>query len=131
MAPSATVTETYTPDATSLKDIPTKLWGSSTINDRPYLPLQSLGSLKEYKKLDLTPIIGTQFSDINLSEIIRSPEADLKIKDLAILSKLSLSHFISTSTTAQLLSKREPKVVTNRHWQFLSEVSACSQTKQI
>ena len=88
MAPSAIEIESPTTTKLLSKDVPAKLWGSNTTNNKPYIPLQSTGSLKEYEKFDLTPIVGTQFSDINLSEILRSPDADMKIKDLAIMSQL-------------------------------------------
>lgn len=52
-------------------------------------PLQSSGSLDKYKPDDMTPVIGTEFSDVNLVDLINAPNADQLLRDLAIKSKAS------------------------------------------
>jgi len=76
MAPS--VTETLTKKAANLvinKD-----------DSQPTKWLASSGSLDKFPKFDVTPVIGTEFeSPIQLVDLLRAPNADQLIKDLAIL----------------------------------------------
>lgn len=48
-------------------------------------PLKQLDLWNEYKQSELTPLIGTVFDEVNLAEILRSPDCDAKIGDLAVL----------------------------------------------
>ena len=63
------------------------------------IPLKLSGALESFKKFDLTTVIGTQFENINLTEILHSSDCDLILRDLAITSKYYLrtryidSHF--------------------------------------
>ena len=50
-------------------------------------PLQLKGVLDQYKSFDVTPIIGREFPDLNLKEILRAPNSNELIRDLAITSK--------------------------------------------
>ena len=47
-------------------------------------PLQSSGSLEQYEHSSVTPIIGEEFSKLQLSDILSD---DQKIRDLAILGR--------------------------------------------
>lgn len=49
-------------------------------------PLQGSGSLDNFKSFDVTPCIGTEFQDVDLSEWITGSDSDALLKDLAILS---------------------------------------------
>lgn len=44
-------------------------------------PLKYSGSLDQYKSLDTTPVIGREFSDVQLTDILND---DQQIRDLAI-----------------------------------------------
>jgi hypothetical protein len=48
-------------------------------------PFQLLGLWDEYKQSEITPLIGNIFEDVNLSEVLRSPDCDAKLADLAVL----------------------------------------------
>lgn len=48
-------------------------------------PLKYSGSLSGYKGFDVTPVIGREFPDVQLTDILND---DQKIRDLAITSKL-------------------------------------------
>ena len=50
-------------------------------------PLKSSGSLKEYDNFNTTPIIGTEFPHVQLTEILKD---EAKIRDLAILGEYIL-----------------------------------------
>lgn len=52
-------------------------------------PLKYSGSLDEYKHFDVTPVIGVEFPEIQLSDILND---DKKIKDLAILGGFALNN---------------------------------------
>ncbi|KAJ6133555.1 hypothetical protein N7471_008770 [Penicillium samsonianum] len=65
------------------EDIDIKAKGTDT--PQPSLlrePLKSSGSLKEYENFNATPIIGTEFPYVQLTEILKD---ETKIRDLAIL----------------------------------------------
>lgn len=61
-------------------------------------PLKSTGSLDGYKHIDSTPVIGTEYPELNIvNDILSSPQADQKLRDLAIksASRLLLFHSVS------------------------------------
>lgn len=45
----------------------------------------SSGTWDKYEHFEVTPLIGTVFDGLNISEILHSPDSDAKIRDLAIL----------------------------------------------
>ena len=49
-------------------------------------PLQASGSLDRFKSFQVTPCIGTEFQDVDLSEWITGSDSDVLLRDLAILS---------------------------------------------
>lgn len=51
-------------------------------------PLKLSGALDRFESFDVTPIIGREFVDANLADILRAPNSDDLIRDLAITSKL-------------------------------------------
>jgi len=48
--------------------------------------LQSSGSLDQFKRFDLTPTIGTELPEVQITDLLKSERADEYIRDLAILS---------------------------------------------
>lgn len=81
-------------------------------------PLQSSNSLKDYKHIELTPTIGVEFergiqvslfmigtipildrsrslSALQISELLKAPNSDALIRDLAILSQYTFERVIS------------------------------------
>ena len=90
MAPTTTETATYTqaPKAfrafNGVEAVPSK--------PGPFIPLKLSGSLESFKQFDLTTVIGTQFENINLTEILHSSDCDVILRDLAITSK----HYLRT-----------------------------------
>jgi hypothetical protein len=50
-------------------------------------PLQGSGSLDQYESFDLTPVIGTEYPTIQLTDLIKSENAETLLRDLAIKSK--------------------------------------------
>lgn len=50
-------------------------------------PLKSSGSLDGFKQINLTPVIGTEFVDVNIvDDIINATNSEERIRDLAIKS---------------------------------------------
>ncbi|KAF2794619.1 taurine catabolism dioxygenase [Melanomma pulvis-pyrius CBS 109.77] len=47
-------------------------------------PLQLKGVLDQFKSFDVTPVIGREFVDVNLKDLLRAPNSDELIRDLAI-----------------------------------------------
>ncbi|KAI1432069.1 hypothetical protein GGR50DRAFT_629286 [Xylaria sp. CBS 124048] len=76
MSASKTQTTTMTTNGTL------KLNGHSR---PPAEPLKLVGLWDAYKQSALTPIIGTAFENVNLADVLRSPDCDALIRDLAIL----------------------------------------------
>ena len=85
MGPTATQTETITQTPMFLQ-IPNKIVAAPSSTDH-YIPLQLSGALKQFEQTDLTPLIGTRFEAINLTEILHSPRCDQLIRDIAITSE--------------------------------------------
>ncbi len=83
-------------------------------------PLKLTHLLDEFKSFDVTPVIGTEFPDVQLTDWLRAPNSDALLRDLAITSKYSLlsvkswicartiSHhhrYFSLSTWGRILSR--------------------------
>ena len=67
-------------------------------------PLKSSGSVDQYQTVDLTPVIGTEFPDANLVEWINAPNADERLRDLAIKSKPIQALLIGKASSLKLQS---------------------------
>ncbi len=52
-------------------------------------PLKLSGALDKFEHFDVTPVIGREFVNVNLAEVLRAPNSDELIRDLAITSKHS------------------------------------------
>ncbi len=48
-------------------------------------PLESTGCWDQHKQSEVTPLIGTVFEEVNLADVLRSPDCNPKIRDHAIL----------------------------------------------
>ncbi len=81
MAPSVEVT-TPTP-----APLDTKVEAQKAAASSGYIrePLKYSGSLDEYKSFDVTPIIGREFPDVQLVDILNDEQ---KLRDLAITGRL-------------------------------------------
>lgn len=68
-------------------DAPTAIRGGHE-QARPRIsqPLQYSGSLDGYSKSDLTPVIGREYSGLQVADILKSEESDRIITDLAATS---------------------------------------------
>ncbi|KAF9874977.1 alpha-ketoglutarate-dependent sulfonate [Colletotrichum karsti] len=94
MAPSATATAPK-PEEAQTKALPVK---DSQPVQNPQLqeeelperltghkePLKPSGALDKFEHFDVTPIIGREFPNVNLKELLRAPNSDELIRDLAI-----------------------------------------------
>jgi len=49
-------------------------------------PLKATGSLDKYESIDITPVVGTEYPTIKLVDLIKAPNADELLRDLAIKS---------------------------------------------
>lgn len=58
---------------------------SKGVKETPRVPLKYSGSLDSFKFFDITPIIGREFQDVQLSTLLSD---DAKVRDLAILGML-------------------------------------------
>jgi hypothetical protein len=52
-------------------------------------PLKTSGALDQFKSFNVTPIIGTEFEDVDLVKWLNAPNSDALLRDLAITSTLS------------------------------------------
>jgi hypothetical protein len=51
-------------------------------------PLKSTGSLDKFESIDITPVIGTEYPTVKLADLIKAPNADEFLRDLAIKSSI-------------------------------------------
>lgn len=56
------------------------------LKDHRATPLKLAGVLDEYKSFDVTPVIGREFPDAQLTDWLDAPNADDLLRDLAITS---------------------------------------------
>jgi hypothetical protein len=68
-------------------------------------PLHPSQSLDKFEHFDVTPVIGTEFKDVQLTSLLSAPNSDELIRDLAILgtSPPKIGTDISGSTQCRLL----------------------------
>ncbi|GAA5994736.1 TauD/TfdA dioxygenase family protein [Rhodotorula paludigena] len=50
-----------------------------------YSPLEPSGALDSYERLDLTPVIGTQYRNVQLPDLLKADKADELLRELAIV----------------------------------------------
>lgn len=50
-------------------------------------PLSLSGAIKAYKHIELTPVLGTEFVEGSLAQMVSAPNSDELIRDLAITSE--------------------------------------------
>jgi len=74
--------------AAAISDSPLKTKSATTLQ---HAPLKYSGSLDQFKSFDVTPVIGREFPEVQLAELINAPNADTLLRDLAILSTFSRS----------------------------------------
>lgn len=55
-------------------------------------PLKLSGALEKFESFDVTPVIGREFVGVDLSNLLRAPNSDELIRDLAITSTLALEN---------------------------------------
>lgn len=53
-------------------------------------PMRQSGSLDEFERFDLTPILGTEFRHVDVADWLTRSDSDRLLRDLAILSKTPL-----------------------------------------
>jgi len=58
--------------------------GKTQESSYPREPLRLKGTLDQFKSFDVTPVIGREFPDVNLKDLLRAPNSDDLIRDLAI-----------------------------------------------
>ncbi|TNY17440.1 hypothetical protein DMC30DRAFT_357131 [Rhodotorula diobovata] len=58
--------------------------GSLSLSGAAVSPLEPTGVLDQYKPVDLTPIIGRQFSELQLKKLLYAPNSDELLRELAI-----------------------------------------------
>ncbi|KAF2728343.1 taurine catabolism dioxygenase [Polyplosphaeria fusca] len=78
MAPPSAI-DVLVPEQPTIDVLPSKKSSSSS---RLSGPLEYLGSLNEYRQFDVTNVIGREFPELQLSQILND---DTKIRDLAVL----------------------------------------------
>ena len=84
--PSATAIDGNTP-STDMVHYKTAFKTSEENNSAKSLnkePLKLSGVLDQFKSFDLTPVIGREFQDVDLTEWLKAPNSDELIRDLAI-----------------------------------------------
>lgn len=63
----------------------------STINTTWAGPLTKTDALEGYKQKKISPGLGTDFDDLDLVEVLKSPQRDIILRDLAITSQLTFT----------------------------------------
>ncbi|KAH7061185.1 hypothetical protein B0J12DRAFT_766631 [Macrophomina phaseolina] len=70
-------------------------------------PLKLSGALDKYESFEVTPIIGTEFKDVDLAEWINAPNSDELLRDLAItISRRGVVFFRAQNNLTNDLQKQ-------------------------
>lgn len=69
------------------RSIPSFRRSYSSQNPIARKPLSLSGAIKAYKHVELTPVVGTEFLEGSLAEMVSAPNSDELIRDLAITSE--------------------------------------------
>ena len=67
-------------------------------------PLVYSGSLDSYAHRDLTPVIGREYDNLQVADLLKASDSDRLIKDLAVTGKLSPDSPSPALTSLQSLS---------------------------
>jgi len=110
------------PSATALHDdVPTS--GRLESTSRLTSPLKYSGLLDSYKFFDSTPVIGREFQDLQVTDLLGSPNSDSIIKDLAVtISQRGVVFLKNQDVTTTQMKELASK---------LSEQSGCPQTSTL
>lgn len=54
-----------------------------------YVPLQSTGALGKFEHTDPTPVVGREFRNVQLPDLLEAPDSDELLRELAILGKIN------------------------------------------
>ena len=54
---------------------------------RSYPPYDNTGTLDAFKQVHVTPCIGSEFKDVDVTEWLRAPNSDDFLRDLALTSE--------------------------------------------
>jgi hypothetical protein len=85
MPPSAIEVSSQPPSAPNgLKNGNALLTGLGTTNSFHYKPMKVSGLLDSHIHVENTPIIGREYPDVQISDLMASPKRDEYIRDLAI-----------------------------------------------
>lgn len=68
-------------------------------------PLRYSGTLDQFKSEEITPVIGTEYPETNLVELLKSPNADELLRDLAVKSKV-IRAYLRTRTSGLTAQSR-------------------------
>ncbi len=95
MAPSAVETVQPTVDEIKAKTLPINQKETAQTNNGLDLParlenhvepLKLSGALDHLEHFDVTPVIGREYANVDLVELLRAPNSDELLRDLAITS---------------------------------------------
>ena len=53
-----------------------------------YPPFDNTGTLDAFKQVHVTPCLGSEFKDVDVTEWLRAPNSDDILRDLALTSEL-------------------------------------------
>lgn len=73
-------------------------------------PLKLSGALDQFEHFDVTPVIGREYSNVKLYDLLRAPNSDELLRDLAITSTLSLH---MDKAASDILGLQSPSVASS------------------
>jgi hypothetical protein len=88
------VNEKQTPPASEIKPVQTSNELEESLPDRlenHKEPLKLAGALAHLEHFDVTPVIGREYVNVDLVELLRAPNSDELLRDLAITSLLTFN----------------------------------------
>ena len=87
------------PSATEPAQVTTAIHPGKATNTTTKPWVKSTGSLDQYEHIEVTPVIGREYPHVNLVSILKSPNSEELLRELALTSKsqflLRQTHFLT------------------------------------
>jgi hypothetical protein len=88
------------PSATESPQVTTAIHPGKAAAAKPWV--KSTGSLDHFEHIEVTPVIGREYPHLNLVSLLKSPNSEDLLRELALTSKSPHPTSISKSNTASL-----------------------------
>jgi hypothetical protein len=73
------------PSATEPAQVTTSIYSGKAAAAKPWV--ESSGALDQYEHIEVTPVIGREYPHVNLVSLLKAPNSEDFLRELALISK--------------------------------------------